>query len=62
MKQEVTDGFYRNKDVQEILDIKEAKAGNIIRELNKELADKGYITVQGRVPKKYFRERLGLDL
>lgn len=50
--------FYKISDVMEILDVKETKAYEIIRELNKELEKKGKITVAGRVSKKYFEEKL----
>nr|WP_321026307.1 transcriptional regulator [Clostridium neonatale] len=45
------------KDVMEIIGIKQTKAYQIIRALNKELNDKGYITVAGKVPRKYFKEK-----
>lgn len=45
------------KDVMEIMGIKQTKAYQIIRALNKELNDKGYITVAGKVPRKYFKEK-----
>ncbi|WP_317049058.1 transcriptional regulator [Clostridium neonatale] len=41
----------------EIMGIKQTKAYQIIRALNKELNDKGYITVAGKVPRKYFKEK-----
>ena len=33
-------------------------AYKIIRKLNQELSDKGYITVTGRVNREYFNERV----
>lgn len=33
----------------------------IIKQLNGELTKKGYITRTGRIPRKYFYERTGLD-
>lgn len=36
---------------------REDMAYKIIRKLNKELNEKGYITVAGKVSKKYFNER-----
>lgn len=62
MKDQVTNSFYRCEDIKKILHIKESKAYKIMHTLNKELEEKGYITVSGRVPKKYFHERLGLEL
>ena len=50
--------FYTVQDVMILLGIKQTKAYEIIRELNKELKDQGKITVAGRVSKKYFDERV----
>lgn len=52
--------FYRVEDVMEMLAIKQTKAYEIIRHLNKELKSKGKITVAGRVSKKYFDERISI--
>ncbi len=52
--------YYRVKDVMEIMQVKETQAYKIMRELNKELKFKGFITVRGRVPRKYFEERIGI--
>ncbi|WP_424161003.1 ICEBs1 excisionase [Bacillus amyloliquefaciens] len=41
-------------DVQEILNVKRAKAYEIIRKLNKELEEEGYTTIKGRVSKNKF--------
>ena len=38
------------------------KAGNIIRALNDELKEKGVHTFKGKVSKKYFCERLEIEL
>lgn len=32
----------------------------VIRKLNKELAEKGYLVERGRVPRKYLQERYGV--
>lgn len=52
--------FYYVEDICEMLDISQIKAYEIIRKLNEELTQKGYITIRGRVAKKYFEERMGL--
>ena len=49
--------FYRVEDIKQILGISESKAYKIIQQLNKELKEKGYITIAGRVPIKYFKEK-----
>ncbi len=50
--------FYQVSDVMKMLGISQSKAYVIIRDLNKELKAKGYITINGKVPKLYFDERL----
>lgn len=49
--------IYGVKDVMEILSVGETYAYKVIRQLNKELEDKGYLTVRGKVNAKYFNER-----
>lgn len=49
--------YYRVGDVRKILDISQSTAYAIIRQLNKELKEKGFITIAGRVPAKYFNEK-----
>jgi DNA-directed RNA polymerase specialized sigma subunit len=44
--------FYRVKDIMEVLEVSESKAYQIIQQLNKELREKGYITIASRVPIK----------
>ncbi len=50
-------GFLRVEQVMEEMQISKQTAYKIIRKLNDELADMGYITVQGRVNADYFYER-----
>ena len=49
--------FIGAKEVAEILGVSESKGYGIIMELNKELKERGYITVQGRVSRVFFQER-----
>ena len=49
--------YYTHKDIQQILRVSESKAYKIIRELNKQLEDMGYITIRGRVSRKFFEEK-----
>lgn len=49
--------YYFVHDVMSLLGVKESKAYGIIRTLNKELRGKGFITIEGRVPAKFFDER-----
>lgn len=52
------DRFIRVEEVMELLQIGQTTAYKIIRDLNNELKKKGYIVVMGRVPRKYFEERI----
>lgn len=45
------------EEVKQVLQIKDSKAYAVIRKLNAELAQKGYLTVRGKVPEKYLLER-----
>ncbi|AVQ30358.1 hypothetical protein [Fusobacterium varium] len=49
--------FLFAKDVMQITGLKITKSREIIRDLNGELKEKGYLTIQGRVPEKYFYNR-----
>ena len=48
--------YYTANDVMEMLGISRGHAYKIVKQLNVELADKGFIVIAGRVPKKYFAE------
>lgn len=48
-------------EVAEIMDCSERQGYKVIAELNGELKSKGFLIRVGRVPRKYFYERLGLD-
>ena len=58
MEQVKAHKFYRVQDVAEMLSVSESKAYEIIRNLNKELKEKGKIVIAGRVYAKYFEERM----
>ena len=45
------------KSVADLLGVNIKKAHEIIRQLNKELESKGFLTIQYRVPKRYLMER-----
>lgn len=49
--------FITVKEIGEVLGVSESKSYGIVRDLNKELADKGYMVIPGRVSRKYFKER-----
>ena len=44
-------------DIAEGVGVSTSRAYKIIRTLNEELKEKGYLTISGRVPTKYFEER-----
>lgn len=44
-------------EVAEAVGVSKPTAYKIIKALNEELTNKGYITVSGKVSEKYFRER-----
>lgn len=45
------------KEITELLSVSDAKAYRIIRDLNKELTEKGFMVISGRVSRRYFEER-----
>ena len=49
--------FIAVKEIGELLGVSESKSYSIVRDLNKELTDKGYMVIPGRVSRKYFEER-----
>lgn len=48
--------YYTVKEIMEMLGISKGHAYKIIKRLNEELENKGFIVISGRVPKKYFAE------
>lgn len=49
------------KEVAEITGRSLSSAYALLQTLNKELAEKGYITLHGKTSRQYFYERLGLN-
>lgn len=54
----MSEKFIRAEEVAEVMEISVAYAYKIIRKLNQELSDKGFITITGRVNREYFNERV----
>ena len=50
--------FIKVEEVAEILGISRSYAYKIVRQLNNELKEKGFLTISGRVNKTYFMERI----
>ena len=44
-------------DIQEKLGISRSKAYQVIKGLNQELEQKGYLVINGKVSKRYFEEK-----
>lgn len=53
--------IYNVKDVMDVLGVGETYAYKVIKQLNEELSQKGYLTVRGKVNAKYFRERFKIE-
>ena len=49
--------FIRVNDVAQELGISVSHAYKIMQQLNRELKEKGYMTIAGRVNRKYFMEK-----
>ncbi len=50
--------FMRAEEVADVLGISVSFAYKIVRKLNAELKEKGFITVAGKISRQYFNERL----
>lgn len=53
--------FYNVDDVVSLLGVSRPKAYSIMRQLNLELASKGFLIVSGKVSAQYFNEKLYLN-
>lgn len=53
-----TNIFMDAHDIIEITGMSEAYAYKLIKQLNKELEEKGFITIRGHVSRQYFEERI----
>lgn len=49
--------FYNAAEVAKILGVSKPYAYKLIRRMNEELKEKGFITISGRISKQYFEER-----
>ena len=45
------------EDIAKMLGVSMGKSYKILREMNKELAGKGFLTIAGKIPVEYFREK-----
>ena len=49
--------FLKAKDISKILGVSDTMSYKIISQLNRELADMGYLVVRGKVSRSYFEKR-----
>ena len=54
--------YYGAKDISEMLDVSVSKAYQLIKKMNQELEQEGYLVLAGKVPVAYFHKCwYGLD-
>lgn len=49
--------YYSAEDIAKMLGVSMGKSYKILREMNKELAGKVFLTIAGKIPVEYFREK-----
>ena len=49
--------YYTAQEIAAMLGISQGKAYKILREMNDQLKSKGYLTILGKIPTEYFREK-----
>ena len=49
--------YYSAEDIVKMLGVSIGKAYKILREMNKDLASKGFLTIAGKIPVEYFKEK-----
>ncbi len=55
--------YFTANEISEMLGISRGHAYKIVKKLNNELDEKGFIVISGRVPKKFFAEHYyGMEL
>lgn len=47
--------YYSAEDIAKMLGVSMGKAYKILREMNKDLASKGFLTIAGKIPVEYFK-------
>lgn len=53
----MTKQFYGARDIMDLLGVSESKSYQLIRKMNDELSEKGFLIVRGKVPRAYLEER-----
>lgn len=55
--------YFTADEISQMLGISRGHAYKIVKKLNNELAERGFIVISGKVPKKYFAEHYyGMEL
>ena len=49
--------YYNAADIAAMLGISMGKSYKILREMNNELSSKGFLTIAGKIPVAYFKEK-----
>lgn len=49
--------YYNAEEVSRMLGISRGKSYKILREMNRDLAERGFLTIAGKIPVEYFREK-----
>lgn len=52
--------FLKVDEVEKICQVSKTMAYKLIREINEEMTSKGYLTIKGRVNKKFLFKKLGI--
>ena len=50
--------FLTSNEVADLLNVSQQQAYKIIRDMNKQLAEHGFLVLRGRINKKYFMEQI----
>ena len=58
-KNHVEPSFLYVADIMKLFNCSRSKAYQIIAELNRELEQKGFLFIRGRISRRYFEERYG---
>lgn len=49
--------YYSVEEIKEILGVSTSMAYKVIKKMNDDLTKKGYLTISGKVPRRYFEKQ-----
>lgn len=49
--------YYTAGEIAEMLGVSTGKSYKILQQMNEELEKKGYLTIRGKIPVEYFKEK-----